>query len=102
MRVIGVGLPEQTLMAPCTLPLITWLFSSASSLSLSTDERNRKTARSTIRAIVTTDVKRMGHIPHPPLWNADEIAVNMYVLPKNGVQVWSRCRSATHDPRDNS
>ena len=41
MRVIGVGLPEHTLIAPCTLPLITWLLSSASSLSLSTEERNR-------------------------------------------------------------
>ena len=41
MRVIGVGLPEQTLMAPCTLPLITWLLRSARSLSLSTEARNR-------------------------------------------------------------
>ncbi len=41
MRVIGVGLPEQTLIAPCTLPLMTWLLSSASNLSLSTDARNR-------------------------------------------------------------
>jgi hypothetical protein len=26
---------------------------------------------------VTTEVKRMGHMPHPPLWNAVEIAVSM-------------------------
>ena len=41
MRVIGVGLPEHTLMAPWTLPLMTWLLSSASSLSLSMDAFNR-------------------------------------------------------------
>src|SRR6476646_5310800 len=28
-------------------------------------------------AIVTTEQKRMGHMPHPPLWNAVEIAVSM-------------------------
>src|SRR6478736_6689686 len=28
-------------------------------------------------AMVTTEVKRMGHMPHPPLWNAVEIAVSM-------------------------
>src|SRR5262245_8926712 len=86
IRVIGVGLPEQTLIAPWTLPLMTWLLSSARSLSLSTDARNRNTARSTISAIVTTDVKRMGHMPHPPLWNAVEIAVSMDPPPDNRVQ----------------
>jgi hypothetical protein len=41
MRVIGVGLPEHTLMAPWTLPAMTWLFSRARSLSLSTEALNR-------------------------------------------------------------
>src|ERR1043165_3941095 len=70
---------------------MTWLLSRASSLSLSTEARNRYTARSTINAIVTTDVKRMGHMPHPPLWNAVEIAVNMFWT-SSGVQVWSEAR----------
>src|SRR5580704_624597 len=34
-------------------------------------------------AMVTTEVKRMGHMPHPPLWNAVEIAVSMKSPPKN-------------------
>ena len=28
-------------------------------------------------AMMITEVKRMGHIPHPPLWNAVEIAVSI-------------------------
>src|SRR5690349_1492520 len=99
MRVIGVGLPEQTLMAPWTLPDITWLLSRASSLSLSTDARNRYTARSTMIAMIMTDVKRMGHMPHPPLWNAVEIAVSIY----RSSNAWSGKLvpglGATSDPR---
>src|ERR1700689_4702105 len=98
MRVIGVGLPEHTLMAPCTLPDMTWLLSRARSLSLSTDARNRYTARSTMIAMVTTEVKRMGHMPHPPLWNAVEIAVNMNGPPGglgSGHVVQSQIHAAT-------
>src|SRR5678809_43699 len=75
MRVIGVGLPEHTLIAPWTLPLMIWLLRSASSLSLSTDDLNRYTVRSTVIATIAIEPMRMTHIPHPPSLNDSEIAL---------------------------
>ena len=64
MRVSGVGLPEQTLMAPWMLPCEIWDRSRASSLSLSMTALRRTTARSVMMDTVIIEKSEDG--PHSP------------------------------------
>ena len=70
IRVSGVELPEQTLIAPWMLPAEICERRRATSFSLSMTARRRNTARSITIDSVIMSRNRIGHMPHPPSWNA--------------------------------